>query len=1129
VKRFRFNPSRAQSSTSADHDLSGRHYWRLLIGGGIVVSLAVLVASLVETTLLVERYFYERKQVFLDQRDLVKVNLENHQARLRQTVEAYELLWGFHDDEEVPAAYYRQSLEDNRGGVVTGTDVTVTPFTLFSSLDRGLTDIQLKTFLRLAREISPSPLLRQSHTGYFLGGFSYSTDRRLLAVWPALPVGEMDKIRSEGAGRFIDNYIDRVEEEMNRIPPQELRQRRIVWISLYRSPISGELVTDYAVPVYHNDERVAVVVATIPFNKFSQLFQDSTHETGFFVISRDRQHVFGGDNSLCDVCLVQSILESPAVLDHSRQQAEITRREGFFFLSQPIPGPNWIAVYVFDWYSVLIALRYKLIVVLLLTLSVLGCLWTFILLLDRLVFKPLRSQSRQIYESEAFNRTVLAAAPVGLAVYDPYSDTVVMQNEAAQNLLSLSSEGESLYRRLVTMRSRAFGQLSGQLNEQDPNAIETILPAKNGARLDIAIAFSHARYQQREVILIRLTDVSDQKATVRLLRRAREAADQASQAKSMFLASMSHEVRTPLHGALGNLELLAMEQLTARQTERVLVIRRAFDALLALINNVLDLSKIEAHELELNIESFRIDELIERCAQTFAPSIVKKKVRFLCLIDPSLAGRWIGDGHRLTQVVMNLLSNAIKFTERGSITLKVRPGDVRDGLSWVSISVSDTGIGIPQEKLEGVFEPFVQADRTIDRRFGGSGLGLTLCRRILKLMGGHISVDSELGEGSLFTVDIPFRRDAFLNSQALSPDRNNFSDVVIVCDSALWQLNLVSQIECWFPKVKVIEAGADQAFSAPSELTILVYATLGPTLPGCWRAAQPSYFDTVILSGDGPLYPERKDEHNISVTSLSTPMFQLALEACGRGFEVDKDVVNFRSDVVPQNARVLIAEDDPINRALLEHQLAILGYDHVDSVTDGSEALAQCRKNNYDVVVTDLGMPTMSGEVFLKIIRAEGLATPVILSTAATGDSVRMKALGFSEVLYKPISMERLSAALEQVLDADSVPVKQMVASSPVMEELTSMQGLFLAGWECDERALREAIEAQDSRLFLARIHRLKGALLALGERPIADECEELHQQVSAKGIEGSQAVIEGVLDQLFSFIERLRKYQRSG
>nr|WP_264082331.1 hybrid sensor histidine kinase/response regulator [Pseudomonas farris] len=593
----------------------------------------------------------------------------------------------------------------------------------------------------------------------------------------------------------------------------------------------------------------------------------------------------------------------------------------------------------------------------------------------------------------------------------------------------------------------------------------------------------------------------------------------------MFLATMSHEIRTPLHGALGNLELLVMEQLTARQKERVSIIRRAFDALLALINDILDLSKMEALELQLHIEPFRLNELIERCAQTFAPVILDKKLRFLCLVDPRLAGSWSGDGHRLAQALMNLLSNARKFTQNGSITLRAMPGETRDGCCWVRISVSDTGIGISQARLEKVFEPFVQADRSIVSRFGGTGLGLTLCSRIITLMGGHITVDSEEGEGSLFTVNVPLKHDSPTDEFPLARDRYDFSAVVIVCDAPLWQKTLVAQVKRWFPEAKVIEAESMKAFAAGNERAIIVFATLGPSLPSQWHDVQSSYLDTVILTGDGPLYPERRDE-DLCVTSFSASMFKLALAACGNHDEVlEQATTSPQRSVVHRDTRVLIAEDDPLNRTLLEHQLAALGYNHVDSVGDGKEALERCLANTYDIVVTDLGMPVMDGETFLKAIRAKGIATPVIVSTAETGGNIQSKTSGFAEVLHKPITMDRLNAALDQVLGAVRSPLEKTFVDLPATLALTEMHVLFLAGWEGDELALREALEANDSKRFLGRLHRLKGALLALGEKSIAEACERLRRQVELQGIHHAQAAIDALMERL---LERVSSYRKA-
>ncbi|MDX7871215.1 ATP-binding protein [Aeromonas caviae] len=1099
-------------------DLPGRYYRSLVIGGGVAVSIAVLAATIVWATMLVEQYLDERKHVFLVQLDHVTASVDRYQARLRQMAEAYELLWHLHDQDQVPVELYRQRLQQNQGVVITEPDLTVTPFAMFSSLDKFEDDAQLGMFLRLMRETSPIPILRQRDVGHYLGGFIYSSDRRFLATWPPIPSEQIDKVRAEGIGPFVGNYISRVEAAMSRLSPEDLRKRGVVWVPLYSLPVSGELVAHYAVPLYRNDQRIAVIVITIPFRKFPQLFEHSHHESGFFILSHDRLHLYGVDErNTRESNWAKSILRSVAALEHIGTDPEITHHGNMFFLSQFIPGPNWIAIYATDWYTVFLALQNQLGLLMLLTFTVLTVQWIFIVLLDRLVLAPLRARSRLVYESEAFNRAVLTTAPVGLTVYDPSSDSVVMQNDATQNLLASSLEGNGLYQRLIAGRSwsRPHNLPDSSSETNEVRTAEISVSTINGQRRDISAAFSQARYQQREVVLFGLTDISDQKNTVRLLQRAREAADEANQAKSMFLAMMSHEIRTPLHGALGNLELLAMEKLTPRQRERVSTIHRAFDALLALINDILDLSKMEAQELQLHNEPFRLDELIERCAQTFAPVILDKNLRFLCLIDPRLTGSWSGDGHRLTQVLMNLLSNARKFTESGSITLRAMQRESREGSRWVRISVSDTGIGISSERLEKVFEPFVQADRSISSRYGGTGLGLTLCSRIMALMGGNINADSEEGEGSIFTVNVPLHHDSPVDNFPLTPDRYDFATVVIVCDAPLWQLTLVDQIKHWLPEVVVIEAQSNKALAAENEHTVMVFATLGPALPEVWSEVQYTYLDTVIVSGNGSLYPERQNGA-LYVTAFSASMFKLALAACGKQEDsFEQEASTPRSSKIHHETRILIAEDDPLNRTLLEHQLAALGYNQYDSVGDGQEALKLCLASTYDVIVTDLGMPIMDGHTLLKELRARGIETPVIVSTAETGGPIKIKTSGFAEVLHKPITIERLNTALEQVLDKLNLSAKKAPREMPNTLALTDMQALFLAGWNSDESALLEALYADDSNRFLGRLHRLKGALLALGENSMAEACGGLRQQIDAQGMKQARVRIDELMEQL--------------
>lgn len=1091
--------------TETGHDLPIRFSRGLLIGGSIAVSIAVLVASFVWTAMLANQFLDERKHLFLVQRDLIKGNVDRYEARLKQTAEAYELLWKLYAKDEVPAKRYRQLLDEHKGIIVTDTDITVTPMTLFSTSVQAKDEVPLSDFLRLMREISPLPLLCECNVGYFLGGFVYSSDRRLLATWPPLSDQQLDNARIETAGSFIDSYADKVDAVLDSTAAIALRGRRGAWVTAYNSPVTGELITHYAVPLYRNKQRVAVLVITIPFSKFSLLFEDTQYseyfrversEPGFFIISQDRRHLYGFDDS--EYHLAQSVLNSTEPLEHSHGSMKVIYNDGVFFLSQLIKGPSWIAVYAFDWKVMLAALKKQLILIAFLTSSVLAILWIFTVLLDRFVLAPLRVRSKMVYESEAFNRAVLQTAPVGLTVYDPLTDTIVMQNEVIRDMLSTSQDtGSGLYRRLLkaSFWIRQPDEPDILEGKSDVRSVEISIVGAAGEQREISVAFSPVRYQQREAVLFGVTDISDQKAAVRLLRKEREMADQANQAKSHFLAMMSHEIRTPLHGALGNLELLAMEQLAPQQKERVSTIRQAFDALLVLINDILDLSKMEAHELQLHTESFRLDDLIERSARTFAPLILDKKLRFLCLIDPDLTGTWAGDGHRLGQVLMNLLSNARKFTDSGSITLRATRSESIDGIQWVRISVSDTGIGISQARLEEVFEPFVQADRSIAARFGGTGLGLTLCSRIVTLMGGRIDVDSEEGVGSLFTVSLPLQEESFPNQLLVAETVFRFNTVVLICESLLWQRALTAQIYHWLPDVTIIEADSAAAFSAENESSIIIFASSTTWLPKNWCDVQHSYLDTIIFSSCGPLYPERRHNH-LNVTAYSMSMFRLALTACGNNDDVLEQRANSPIQLVtPKDCRLLIVEDDPLNRALIEHQLAALGFDKVDSAVDGSDALELCQDRIYDLIVTDLGMPVMDGQAFLKALRDRGIQTPVILSTAETGGTIQIRSSGFTSVLYKPITLDRLSAAIEKALGTLDAPSNESSAT------LTDLHELFISGWENDKATLIESLEANDQKRFIGSLHRLKGALLVLNEKSLADTCETLRHRVNSQGL----------------------------
>jgi signal transduction histidine kinase/DNA-binding response OmpR family regulator len=668
-----------------------------------------------------------------------------------------------------------------------------------------------------------------------------------------------------------------------------------------------------------------------------------------------------------------------------------------------------------------------------------------------------------------------------------------------------------------------------------------------------ALATRHTAQKRAEEELRQLNTTLEARIRQRTIELER-----AVEAKSQFLANMSHEMRTPLNGVLGMLELVRQTELGATQQRFVETARRSADTLLGVINEVLDVSKIEAGRVELEHSAFDLRTLVEEVTESFSNLACSKGLELGCFVPADLPTAVIGDSGRLRQILTNLIGNAIKFTERGEVGVRLQMVEQFIGSMMISFEVSDTGIGIPADKREQIFEAFAQADSSTTRRYGGTGLGLTIAKHFCEMMGGTIDVVSEPGVGSCFRVTARFELQSAAASERADP-ACDARPVLVVTGSALNREILTDQLSARSVRADYAQTGSDalaalcEALARGAPYGRVIIDNLLPDMSGIElaRTIKPaSSQDDLRLILLTPFGQETSQLADSRFYWLTKPIRQSAIWDGLASHVADVTPEASRIDDAPiprssrtKGTRVLLVEDNPLNLEVCVAILNSLGC-VVETATNGLDALERHADREFGLIFMDCQMPEMDGyEATAEIRRRESRShrhTPIIALTGNVIEGARERCLaaGMDDYLAKPFTLDQM----KDMLTAWSNPptfratrdhlalVPPSLAAEPVdykvLDSLRQLQKeqrsdivqqvitLFFKGAAGLLQDLERGAANHDASLLHKASHALKSVSANVGAIALSSRCKELEAMAQSGIVSDAASIVRAILEE---------------